>query len=221
VTVAPVGHKARAAAIDPKEVVLEAIRATARGFHEAPYAGFGSNFGLRGLEKWARLIGDSRDSKGWRRLLAEDRALAAALTRMYEGIEVEFTAPSGGRPLYAAFLDEAADVVARLALRGAADIYRSAGERWSAFARAALPETEPTLDAIRQKVDLRIENIDALGEAAAEPNRTARAEIDSLQLAFAPATDMREAIVADLAAKAVAILDVEREALDALEAAVA
>jgi hypothetical protein len=221
VTVAPVGHKARAAAIDPKEVVLEAIRATARGFHEAPYAGFGSNFGLRGLEKWARLIGDSRDSKGWRRLLAEDRALAAALTRMYEGIEVEFTAPAGGRPLYAAFLEEAADVVGRPALHGAAEIYRSAGERWSAFARATLPETEPTLDAIRQAVDRRVENIDALGEAAAEPNRAARAEIDALQLAFAPAGDVREAIVADLAAQASAILDVERQALEALEAAIA
>jgi hypothetical protein len=220
VTVAPGAEDRSAARKDLKAVVLEAIRATARGFHEAPYAGFGSNFGLRGLEKWARLIGDARDSKSWRRLLADDRALANGLTRMYEGIEVEFTAPAGGRPLYAAFLDEAAGVVGQPALHAVADAYREAGTRWSAFASAALPESEPALDAIRRLVDQRVENLDALGEAAADPNRAARAEVDALQAAFSPAAGSREGILADLAQRAAAILDVEQEALRALEAAV-
>jgi hypothetical protein len=220
VTVAPVqggkGSDQRGLAA----VVLEAIRATARGFHEAPYAGFGSNFGLRGLDKWARLIGDPRDAKGWRRLLANDQALAAALTRMYEGIEVEFTAPAGGRRLYATFLDEASALTRRTALRTAADLYRAAGERWTSFARAALPETEPTLDSIRRLVDQRVENLDTFGDAAAEPNRTARAEVDALQLRFAPPPDVREALLSSLAAQAISLVDVERQALEALEAAV-
>lgn len=202
-------------------VVLEAIRATVHGFREAPYAGFGSNFGLRGLEKWARLIGDARDPKGWPRLLADERSLATALTRMYEGIEVEFTAPAGGRSFYAAFLDEAAAVTSRPALAGSADLYRRAGDRWSGFARAALPEAEPSLDAIRRLTDQRVENLDALGEAASDPNRAARGEIEALQATFAPAASLREDLLGDLATRAAAIVDIERQALEALEAAVA
>ncbi len=215
VTVASAGSQGNV-----KEIVVEAVRATARGFHEAPHAGFGSNFGLRGLEKWARLIADPRNPKGWARLLADDRSLATALTRMYEGIEVEFTAPAGGRPLYAAFLDEAADAADRPALHGVADAYRMAGEQWSAFARAALPEAEPTLDAIRQRVDQRTENLDTLGDTAAEPNRDARAEVDALQGAFAPSPDVRQGILAELAARATELVRVERQALEALQAAV-
>jgi hypothetical protein len=206
---------------DPASVVLEAIRATARGFHEAPYAGFGANFGLRGLEKWARLIADARDPKGWSRLLVDGNALAAALTRMYEGIEIEFTAPAGGRHLYADFLEEAADLVGRTALRDTAAAYREAAGRWRAFATAALPEGEPTLDAIRRLVDQRVENMDALGEAAVEPNRAARAEVAALQARFSPQPAFRDELLADLATRASGILEIEQQALAGLEGAVA
>jgi hypothetical protein len=218
VTVRPAPPVARQ---DPAGVVLDAIGTTARGFHEAPHAGFGSNFGVRGLEKWARLIGDARDAKGWHRMLGEGRDLAAALTRMYEGIEVEFTPPAGGRPLYADFLDEAAAIVGRPGLEEAAVLYREAAAGWQAFARASLPEAEPTLDAIRRLVDQRIENMDALGEAAAQPNRAARADIDKLQAGFSPDAATRSDLLAELAARASALLAVEQRALSRLETALA
>ena len=130
-------------------------------------------------------------------------------------------APAGGRPLYAAFLDEAADVGGpsrpprrRRRLSG----WPASNGVHSPVPRCRRPNRRSTPSG--RRVDQRAENLDTLGEAAAEPNRVARAEVDALQRAFAPSPDVRAGLLAELAARATEIVRVERQALEALEAAV-
>ncbi|MFI6818797.1 BtrH N-terminal domain-containing protein [Nonomuraea sp. NPDC050328] len=81
---------------------------------------FDVNFGLSGMRKLAAQI------PAWDRRWAD---LSVPLRRLYEGLEVEYTAPGGSRPLYADFLTEAG-------LDGRA--YRAAGDQWSRVSAAAL-----------------------------------------------------------------------------------
>src|SRR5690606_33001441 len=95
--------------------------------------------------------------------------LYGALKSIYEGIELIDTGGGGLRGLYADFLDEAAAIVNRPALREVAAEYRSLAARWSALANSALPDNvEPlreTRQLMRQKHDLLIATG---GDAAAE-----------------------------------------------------
>jgi hypothetical protein len=93
---------------------------------------FDVNFGLSGLDRFATQLRDERGKTGWTRRFADPDALAAALRRVHDCVEVEYTAPGATRPLYAEFLDEVGLAPA------AADAYREAGTRWHRLAAAAL-----------------------------------------------------------------------------------
>ena len=118
----------------------------ARRYTEAPYKGYASNFGLAGMEKWARLLVDEKDPKGWARLFPEGRAACTGLRRAYQGLEVELTSPGAGRFVFADALRQAAGLgpvlegadLKRAALERAADAFEDAGSSWSAVATAIL-----------------------------------------------------------------------------------
>src|SRR3990172_955025 len=69
--------------------VLEAVRETrdqmARGIDVGSFRG---NFGLAGLEKWAGLLTDDRDRKGWPRFFPAGRDLLTALLAVFVQIEM-------------------------------------------------------------------------------------------------------------------------------------
>lgn len=65
------------------------------------------------MEKWQRLLTDSRDEKGWPKVFAAGADAYAGLRRAYDCIQHDYAAPDAGRPLYAAFLDEAAALTGR------------------------------------------------------------------------------------------------------------
>jgi hypothetical protein len=207
------------AATDASSAALDAIRWTVRNFHESPVRGFASNFGVAGLERWARLVNDPRDPKGWPQLLATGEALAAVLAQLYTGIELEHTPPGGGRPFYARYLDWAADVTGRPALRDVAATYRELGNAWSALADAALDLSDPARLRLREALEQRLRLVDELGADAAGPAREAWDRRSELQRAFSVTDQERQAILDDLGKRASAIAASEREALAMLEAA--
>jgi hypothetical protein len=86
---------------------------------------FDVNFGIPGIRRWARLLTDPRDKRGWPTLFAEPAALRAALDSVADGL-----GGGAGRAQYAAFLDEAADLVGDPRLAQAADAYRDLAQRW-------------------------------------------------------------------------------------------
>lgn len=112
--------------------VVDAARATALRYTHAPYKGFASNMGLAGIAKWRRLLTDTKQPKSWPNLFAGGARACMALRRAFEGIEHEFTPPAGGRPMYADFLSEAAELTGDSAFRRASDAYRCTGKGWRA-----------------------------------------------------------------------------------------
>ncbi|MBL8878824.1 MAG: DUF4872 domain-containing protein [Phycisphaerales bacterium] len=122
--------------VDLGQCTIDAITATADRFTNAPYKGFASNFGFAGLEKWQKLLIDTKDKKGWPTLFPGGKPAYFGLRRAFDGIEHEFTAPAAGRPIYAQFLREAARITNRARLNGAADLFDKAGDSWSALTRA-------------------------------------------------------------------------------------
>jgi hypothetical protein len=113
---------------------------------------FDVNFGLSGLERFATQLRDDRTKTGWARRFADPDALAAALRRVHDCVEREYTAPGATRPLYAEFLDEAATIVDLPP--GAADAYREAGNRWHGLAAAALTASQTRETALSRLADL-------------------------------------------------------------------
>jgi hypothetical protein len=206
--------------LDPAEIALESIRGTVRGFRESPVKGFAPNFGIAGLERWARLVGDRKDPKGWPRLLADGEAFASVMAQLYNGIELEHTPPGGGRPFYARFLAWAAAITERPALGEVAARYRELGTAWSGLADVALDPSDAARLRLRESLESRLRLVDELGADAAGPARVAWETRLELQRGCTIGEEDRMAILDDLAGRAAAIAAGEREALAALESAV-
>jgi hypothetical protein len=108
------------------------------------------NIGLRALEKWARLLTDERNPKGWPRVFRRPASLAGALMSTYIFIEIGGTGGSAFRSMYAAFLDEAAVVLRENRLAALAVRYRECARLWSAVSSAALPDSLPPFRRTRE-----------------------------------------------------------------------
>lgn len=121
-----------------KDAVLEAIRANCRFMLEPSLA----NFGLKALPKWAALITNSKDKKGWPKLFPAGPHLYEALKNIYFYIE-SYGVSGGFRLMYAQFLQEASAITGLTSLKEVADQYCELGQKWNAFASAALPDEVP------------------------------------------------------------------------------
>jgi hypothetical protein len=101
----------------------------------AHLTGTSASFQLPAVRKWARMMTDTRNAKGWPRVFADGHRLFECLLSITEGVA------DGAhlRGLYAGFLDEAAAITGRDGLREAAAAYRELGADWEALAVAAAP----------------------------------------------------------------------------------
>lgn len=97
-------------------------------------------FAIPVYKKWARLMTDTKNKKGWPVVFKEKKGLYGTLRSLHEGIKLFGTKGSGLRYFYADFLNEAATVVGNGALETAAIHYTELGSRWQRFADAVLPD---------------------------------------------------------------------------------
>lgn len=121
-----------------------------------------ANCGINGLRKWASLVDAPKDRRGWPRLFRDPAAFAGALTWGHHWIEEAGTGGGAFRPMYAAFLDEAAAITGRRSLRDTAAAYRALGARWTELAgvmRAGAAAAAADPAAIRAEVSLRLQRI--------------------------------------------------------------
>ena len=126
--------------VDPRPGILEAIGATIRGMHESPIKSSASNFGLGSLEKFARLLGDGKDNKGWAKQFPPGPKLENGLRWVHR-----YTKGSAYRGMYADFLDEAVKITGIKLLAACAKKYRKLESEWKDFANLARIENEPKL----------------------------------------------------------------------------
>lgn len=135
-----------------REMVTQRIQLTCSQMLE----GLGiANFGLGAFEKWAGMLTNTRNKKGWPNVFTDGPLLHGAMSSVYGQIELRGFGGSAFRGLYADFLDQAAGVVKKPALKKVADQFREAEASWRQIALAALPDSIPVLKTTRETLDRR------------------------------------------------------------------
>ena len=146
---------------------------------------FDVNFGFSGMARFAAQLRDERTKTGWVKRFADPGAYAWALLRLYECVELEYTAAGATRPLYADFLEEAAGVLDKSELTQAAALMRQSGQCWSELADLAA-ETADDMGEVSQLARRRMTVVMTLGRAGAEEIKSLSAAITA---AGAPGPD--------------------------------
>lgn len=137
---------------DPREMVSQRIALMCGQMIE----GLGiANFGLEAFKKWAEMLTNTKNKKGWPQSFAEGPALHRALGSLYGQIEMRGNGGSAFRGMYADFLVQAAGVLKKPALKKVADQFREAEASWHNVALAALPDSIPVLKETRAALERR------------------------------------------------------------------
>ncbi|MEM9491083.1 MAG: BtrH N-terminal domain-containing protein [Myxococcota bacterium] len=203
-----------AADYDLGDAVREALSFTVRAYDEPPAKPFAKNIGTAGLSKWARLLTDSKDKKGWPRVFESGATAYVGLRRTYDCVQHDYAAPDAGRPMFADYLDEAAALTEIAELPGIAEQMRAVGERWAALSTCITECGDDTVARGCALSDRRAELVDARGgDAAAEMAelwRERRTLSQSCTLSADRAREIYSAmaeIVGDIATRERAVLD--------------
>jgi hypothetical protein len=179
------------------------------------------SFSLTAIRKWARLMTDEKNRKGWPVVFRNRRGLYEALTSVFEAIEVH-GAPGGLRGLFGDFLLEAAGVTGNSRLREPAERYAAIAQQWDVLAEEALPDATPAFRrakaAIRERHSSRMAGGDAwrATDALTEELRGIASECDQ----DFPLDDRQiSELFAGIRGRLETIYDAEVEALQSLKAA--
>jgi hypothetical protein len=200
-------------------------------YTEAPPKGAKHNFGLAGLQHWAKLLTNTRNKHSWTRYFPRGAGLYAALLGRpgqpgaLGWIETWGSAGGAERGLYADFLDEAAQILSKPGLTDAAQIFRHSKAAWDELAALLVPagceRLEEARDLLLQRHRRFTEQGDAqLDEIARIDTRLAeiRASVrEDFPLSEDEVTDLQQR----LAEQVLAIHDIEAEAVQTMQAAMA
>lgn len=180
------------------------------------------SFSLPAIRKWARLMTDPKNKKGWPVLFNDRRGLYSTLVSLFEGIELQGS-PGGLRGLYSDFLFEAASVVNNPRLKEPAERYAALAKDWHALAENALPDSAPPFkrakQLLRERHDVLLQGGDAwrATQPLTEEIRALRSECN---LNF-PLNDQDiAALFSALQTRIQAIYQAEVEAIKALVSAI-
>jgi len=137
-------------------------------FTEEPPRGARHNFGFAAYERLAEMLVNSRNKQSWARLFAPGVRMYHALAGSpiqpgaYHWVNTWVSADGADRGLYADFLDEAAQILRKPALKESAEKFRLSRRLWLELADAMLPDNMPLLGEskklIQRKHDLFINN---------------------------------------------------------------
>jgi len=111
------------------------------------------SFSLPAWRKWARMLTDTKHKKGWGNAFADQKGLFGVFLTIYESIESSGFGGGSLRDLYATFLDTAADLVDRPALRRVSDAYRDLDKQWVDLAERVAPSGEAPFSRARVLID--------------------------------------------------------------------
>jgi hypothetical protein len=180
----------------PSPPLLQLVRDGLRACHQGLTKGK-SNFALAAIKTWADRMHGSKDAERWERVFAGPR-LWSGLTAIHNYVEHYFTGGGLCRPLFADFLTEAADALARPALRSLAQRYAELGRGWSDLADAALPDAVPAMKAAKELYARRSELVAA--GAPADDVRAVWKQLDDLAAAAREKFPLSDAEGGDLRA---------------------
>ncbi len=153
-----------------KSAIYEAIRECCEKMLTPPI----KNIGIPGMKKWSGLV------LKWPEQFS-GFSLYGCLMNTYMFIEISGTGGSAFRPMYARFLDEAADLTGVAGLAEAADMFRTSGVKWSAIANTAMPESNALLARVRELIAEKSRIFEEQGQQALGEMRRIQSELNEIQ----------------------------------------
>jgi hypothetical protein len=183
------------------------------------------SFSLPAWRKWGRMLTAAEHRKGWRNVFADQEGLFGALLTMYGSIESSAFGGGSLRAPYATFLETAADLLGRPALRRVSGAYRDLDERWVALAERAASGVEGPFGRARALIDALHEQVLDGGDASRAAAEATATDLWRLWDAgdrgpiFDAATF--EGLLEGLGREIHALYGAERDAIAALGAAIA
>lgn len=183
-----------------------------------------TSFALPAIRKWARMMTDSKNAKGWPTVFRSGAGLYGSLRTVYESIVHVGTAGGGLRELYADFLDEAALVLNHKELKNTAALYRGLHIQWAALAQAALPDSidefKTTKDLLDHRASIRLERGSEGLDAITPLNDALHKLKGELNPSFPLSESETTQLFSNLQSHLEGIYDGEKDALESLKAMV-
>lgn len=174
------------------------------------------SFSLPVYKKWAKMLNDGKNKKGWGTVFKERVGLYTTLRSVFEGVTLDGTEGSGLRGMYADFLDDAAGVLNKPSLKDAAAAYRAAAAKWILFAESALPDAVPLFAETKQLMRARYAQTQAGQQEALVETMRQLAALEQAHKRTLPLSDA--AITEQFAAMSAALMTIYDAEIAALEA---
>ena len=155
-------------------------------FTEEPPRGARDNFGFAAYEKLAHLLVNTRNKQSWERFFPPGVRMYHALAGSpvqpgaYHWVMTWGSADGAERGLYADFLDEAAQILKKPALKESAEKFRESYRLWLAVADALLPDNVPLLGESKNLIQKRHDLFINKGESALEEIKKINSRLDEL-----------------------------------------
>ncbi|WP_420644038.1 BtrH N-terminal domain-containing protein [Candidatus Leptofilum sp.] len=181
-------------------------------------------FALPVYKKWAKMMTDTKNKKGWPTVFKEKKGLYSTLRSLHEGIKLFGTAGGGLRNVYADFLGEASDILNQPKLEEAAELYHRVAVLWRNFADAVLPDEIPPLKETKTLLAKKYHIFLSCGTEADAELRQLSQQLQDMEVElngrFPISDDTMQALFADMQGHLEQIYATEKEALAALAGAI-
>jgi hypothetical protein len=201
-----------------------------RLYTEAPPRGKKTNFGLAGLQHFAKMLTNTRNPHSWARYFAPGR-------RMWCGLVGQGPQPGlfgwlqgwgdGGaeRGRYANFLEEAAVLLKKPKLNVAADLFRKSHAAWKNFGELSLPESSRPFKEARELLTEREKVFIEQGQGGLKEtekiNKQLKKLLEAVTANFPLTDDEAVALRRRMSEAVLEIHDIEYRAVEAMQMAVA
>jgi hypothetical protein len=212
-----------------KDAVQKGIWQCVELFTDKPPKGARTNFGFAAYRHWAAMLTNTRNTQSWARFFPPGPALWAALVGygMNPGLLGWIYTWGFGdgmeRGAYAAFLEEAADLLQRPSLKTAAAHFRTSQALWRQLAQVALPDAMPLCRETREITLQRHRLFIDEGAVSLDARLGINTRLREIKAQVAQEFPMSEAHVtamrAEMSKLVLQIHDVEYEAVKAMQAA--
>ena len=192
---------------------------------EAPVKSAKANFGLAAFQRWADALTAPKDKQSWAKVFPPGIPMYAGLASAFSLFELGAVNARSDHGLYADFLEEAALVLERPALREAAGHFRAGGEAWGRLAETLLPGSVAPFKETRELLLRRRQAFverggESLAERQAIDERLAAIRAE-MQVAFPLTASESAALRERIREQVLKTGELERTAHDSLQAVMA
>lgn len=169
---------------DPQKLasaVHKGIWDTISLFTERPPKGSPKNFGFAAYLNWIDTLQNPKLKNSWAVVFPPGRPMLAGLLSAFSDTVQNGEGDDGERGSYAAFLEEASQVLNKPGLNETAPLFRDAGQGWQELGRALLPDDIPPFAALRELILRRKRLFLNQGAGAADEITRINAQIRALK----------------------------------------